>query len=201
MKKKLLALLVVGAIALTGCSKEANVDNNDGEETVTYAYSVQTRGLDETELVITSVDEDGEKSEERTDSYVWFSEGGEETTIGKMMEEWGIEAVEPVCEGYDFIGWRGYKVTTETDEEGFSSSTEELIFDGKVFSTEEMMAQPLPESDVIFYTEWDFTCGGCEEHKLCTVYYIDDGRYFVCDDCYNEFATGMGLIDVYWGEE
>lgn len=37
------------------------------------------------------------------------------------------------------------------------------------------------------------TCGGCEEEKECTTYTIDDVDYYVCDDCYEEFAYGMGL--------
>jgi hypothetical protein len=56
-----------------------------------------------------------------------------------------------------------------------------------------MLALELPESDLTFYTIWALECGGCEELKVCSVYYIDDDVYYVCDDCYEEFATGMGL--------
>lgn len=199
MKKKILALLVVGAMVLTGCGSAADNGAEDDAfekdtvvEETDYNVSVMARGTDEVKLMITYVDEEGEESVEESDSYVWI--GGANTTIKEMMDEWGVKSIEPVCEDFEFLGWRGYKVTTE-EVNGLYEDTEELLFDGKVFSTEEMMEQPLPECNVTFYTEWDFTCGGCEEHKLCTVYYIDDDRYFVCDDCYLEFATGMGLID------
>lgn len=38
-------------------------------------------------------------------------------------------------------------------------------------------------------------CTGCEEEKECKTYVVDDVSYLVCDDCYEEFATGMGLQD------
>lgn len=37
------------------------------------------------------------------------------------------------------------------------------------------------------------TCGGCEVEKECGTYTVDGTDYYVCDDCYEEFATGMGL--------
>ena len=36
-------------------------------------------------------------------------------------------------------------------------------------------------------------CGGCETEKECSTYTVDGKDYIVCDDCYDEFATGMGL--------
>lgn len=36
-------------------------------------------------------------------------------------------------------------------------------------------------------------CSGCEDEKECQTYTVDDTDYIVCDDCYPEFATGMGL--------
>ena len=37
------------------------------------------------------------------------------------------------------------------------------------------------------------TCGGCEIEKECGIYTVDGTDYYVCDDCYEEFAYGMGL--------
>ena len=37
------------------------------------------------------------------------------------------------------------------------------------------------------------TCGGCEQEKECGTYTEDGTDYIVCDDCYDEFAHGMGL--------
>lgn len=36
-------------------------------------------------------------------------------------------------------------------------------------------------------------CGGCENEKECGTYTVDGTDYYVCDDCYEEFAYGMGL--------
>ena len=36
-------------------------------------------------------------------------------------------------------------------------------------------------------------CSGCEQEKVCGTYTVDGVDYIVCDDCYEEFATGMGL--------
>ena len=36
-------------------------------------------------------------------------------------------------------------------------------------------------------------CGGCEVEKECGTYTVDGTDYYVCDDCYEEFAYGMGL--------
>ena len=36
-------------------------------------------------------------------------------------------------------------------------------------------------------------CSGCEIEKECGTYTVDGEDYIVCDDCYDEFATGMGL--------
>lgn len=38
-------------------------------------------------------------------------------------------------------------------------------------------------------------CSGCEDEKECQTYTVDDTDYIVCDDCYPEFAEGMGLIE------
>ena len=39
-------------------------------------------------------------------------------------------------------------------------------------------------------------CSLCEIEKECGVYFVEEQEYIVCDDCYNEFAHGMGLADV-----
>lgn len=200
MKKKLMALLLVAGMAvfaLSGCGNsgdsEGNMSSLDDEVITDYYYGIQAYGLDEAYLVITSTDENGETIVEETGSYGWF--GTPDQTIGEMMEEWGVVSIEPKCEGFDFLGWQAYEMISYVDENGFESVDESVLYEGKVFTTEEMMSQELFDADIYFYTVWDLVCGGCEEHKVCQVYYIDDDRYFVCDDCYDEFATGMGLVD------
>ena len=204
MKKRLLSLLVASLLitTITGCgnneepeadeivSEEAGTEETENEaadeEIATeYYYTVQVYGLDDALLRITSIDDAGEPVVEETGSYGWFgSPGG---TLAEMMEEWKIESIEAVSNEFEFLGWTAYTMTPEDFEEI-------PLYDGKVFTTDEMMALELPDSDVYFYTEWKLICSGCEEEKLCDIHYIDNDRYIVCDDCYVEFATGMGLL-------
>ena len=39
-----------------------------------------------------------------------------------------------------------------------------------------------------------YTCSGCEVEKDCGIYWANEQEHYVCDDCYEEFATGMGLL-------
>ena len=195
MKKKLLLLLATTLFitVITGCGNTEDTEINEPvseeteiEETSSeFSYSVQAHGLDNALLRITSIDDAGETIVEETGSYGWFGAPG--GTLAQIMDEWNVESVEPVCDEFDFLGWSAYTMTGEDFEEV-------PLYDGKIFTTDEILALELPECDVYFYTEWKMTCGGCEEQKVCDVHYIDDERYIVCDDCYVEFATGMGLL-------
>ena len=200
MKKKLVSLFLVTSlfvIAITGCGKaddtetkepvaeETENEESSEESSSEFFYTVQTHGLDNSLLRITSVDDAGETIVEETGSQGWLGTPG--GTLAQSMEEWGIQSIEPYCDEFDFLGWSAYTMTAEDFEEV-------PLYDGKIFTTDEMLALKLPECDVYFYTEWKLTCGGCEEQKACEVYYIDDDRYIVCSDCYVEFATAMDLL-------
>lgn len=197
MKKKLLALMMVLAVAmmpLAGCGgTEGSEDIVENTGTPTeFFYSFQIYGIDEAILQVTFVDENGETYIEETGSYGWF--GTPDMTIGQMMEEWDIVNIEPKSDEFEFLGWRAIEEVYETDESGVENFVQKELYDGKVLTLEEVMSLELMPTDIYFYTVWDLVCGGCEEHKVCDVFYIDDDRYFVCKDCYEEFATGMGLI-------
>ena len=128
-------------------------------------------------------------------------------TIGEMMADWDMISIEPLQQDVEFLGWACCTTTVEVDEDGFEEYIDTELFDGKIFTTEEMMNQELPECDIYFYTVWGDpiatepeapsldVCGGCELEKECTIYNVDGQDYYVCDDCYEEFATGMGLLD------
>ena len=197
MKKKLLALMMVLAlvmIPLAGCggSDEANDTVENTDTPTEFYYSFQIYGIDEALLAITFVDENGEPYVEETGSYGWF--GTPEMTIGQMMEERDVQSIEPKCDEYEFLGWKAVEEVVETDESGVEKFVQKELYDGKVFTLEEVKTLELLPTDIYFNSVWDLVCGGCEERKICDVYYIDDERYFVCKDCYEEFATGMGLI-------
>lgn len=209
MKKKLLSALLITSMVVTvfaGCGTNSektddtesvesteSVSEEENEESITeYNYSVQTHGIDNAMLRITSTDDAGNTNVEETNSYGWFGSAG--GTLGETMEEWNIESIEIVCDEFDFLGWSAYTIEYADPEDPGAFDEEVPLYDGKIFTTEEIMAMELPECDVYFYTEWDMTCSGCQQQKVCDVYYIDDDRYIVCDDCYVEFATGMGLL-------
>lgn len=208
MKKKLLALLVAAgmmAVAITGCgntgdSQDASGNNADSSvvnedvsgttEETEYMYSLQVKGTDEATLIITYAD----GTVEEVGSQSWFGDGSQ--TFGQMMEEWDIVSIDAKCGDAPFLGWIGYEIITQPDANGFEETFEKpMIMSELYYSTETLMNEILPAGDVVFYTAFEFECGGCEKNKACDVYYIDDGVYYVCADCYEEFATGMGLIE------
>lgn len=156
-------------------------------------YSVEAYGLDDAILLMTSVDEEGQEYEEETGSWGTFGTAG--STMSDLMAEWNITSFEATCSDGDFCGWTALQNIIEIDENDFENVTQEALYDGKIFTTEEMMSLELPDGDVVFYAVWEFDCSGCQEHKVCNAYYIDDDCYLVCDDCYEEFAYGMGLIE------
>ena len=167
-------------------SDESEEMSESDMDILEYAYSVQVRDLDEAFLTVKYSDEYADEPySEEVSSYVWFGAPG--MTIAQLMEEWDIESIEPYCEGFDFLGWIAYESIIGVDENGWEEFTENLLFDGKVFTTEEMMSLELTGTDIIFYTVWDLTCNECGEHKMCTAYYLDDGRIFICDDCFEDF--------------
>lgn len=213
MKKKLcmLTLLAAASMMVLGGCDSANGNNGDVSASLDEVlddfsdfaddmedsnyYMMQIVDLDEDAVLeITTVDESGESQVEETGSQGWFGEGG--STFAQMMEEWNITSIEVKCDEYELLGWKAYENVVEVDEDGFESYVDKELYDGKIFTTEEMMNQELPDdADVHFDTVWNLVCSGCEEKKACGVYYIDDDRYFVCDDCYDSFAYGMGLTE------
>lgn len=211
MKKRLYVLMlaaIMAVVGITGCSgsEDENVEDRNVEgivddvddvsdtmeemESERY-YSVQSYGLAEAALEVTRVNDAGENETEETGSEGWAGEAG--MTIAQLMDEWGVVSIDGKCEGYELLGWQMYETISEVNEDGFATCEEKKLYDGKVFSTEEMMNMELPDADVYFVTVWKLECKECKEEKACEVYYIDDDCYFVCDDCYDSFAKEIGL--------
>lgn len=200
MKRKVIALVLAAGMALfafEGCGEkkseegEGKVSEESTEETTDYYYSLEAISFDNAMLLVTQSDGEGGTYVEETGSYGFAGSAG--MTIGQLMEEWDIVSFEAACEGQEFLGWVAHEQVVEEDESGFEEYNTVKLYDGKVFTTEEVQTMELPAGNITFYTVWDLTCGGCEERKVCEVFYIDDGVYNVCDSCYEEFAHGMGL--------
>lgn len=209
MRKNMYRLLFAAAVLLagtTGCSTEQKAESIDQnveetiedlldadvieDETESCYYSVEVYGLDEALLYVTTVDESGNRTTEEVGSQGFFGSPG--MTIAQLMEEWGITEIEAKCDGYETLGWQAYEYVVQVDSDGFETDSLEELYDGKIFSTEEMMNQELPDKDVYFRSVWNLTCSKCNEEKVCEVYYVDDDCYFICDDCYEAFAKEMG---------
>lgn len=212
MKRKVTTLILaagMAVLAFTGCgdkksadkdvtvseestekSTEENMEEN-AEQTIDLYYSLEATGFDNAMLLVTQSDGEGGTYVEETGSYGFVGEAG--MTIGQLMEEWDVVSFEAACEGQEFLGWVAHEQVATVDENGFEEYNTVKLYDGKVFTTEEVQAMELPDKNISFYTVWDLICGGCEERKVCEVFYIDDGVYYVCDSCYEEFAHGMGL--------
>ncbi len=208
MKKKRYLLLLAAAmmmIGMTGCSdsKDVNDDEVAAEDVIdeisdvvddldhSHYYFVQSYGFDEAVLEVTRVNDAGENELEETGSEGWMGEAG--MTIAQLMDEWDVVSIDAKCEGYDLLGWQAYESVREVDEDGFETFSEQQLYDGQVFTTDEILNMELPDADIYFNTVWDLTCSQCEKQKVCEIYYIDDDCYFVCDDCYDMFARGVGL--------
>ncbi|MBE5972313.1 MAG: hypothetical protein E7246_07345 [Lachnoclostridium sp.] len=134
-----------------------------------------------------------------------------ETFLGDSAE---IKSVEK--EGYTFNGWCVYAseeiiYTAGLDEAveagSFCVSLEEygyaamndFIVVNEFATTEELYDIICDGKSYLAVANWAegekeiLKCSGCEIEKACGKYEVNGQTYVVCDDCYNEFATGMGL--------
>lgn len=203
MRKRVYVLGMLAAIVvmgIAGCSASRGENEEIGMDEIFdiveeveegHFYSVQACGLNDAILEVTSANDSGENELEETGSIGWSAMEG--TTIAQIMEEWNVISIEAKCDGYEFLGWQVYENTYEIDEDGFEVYGEQLLYDGKVFTTDEMMNMELPDADIYFASVWDLTCDRCQAQKVCSVYYIDDDCYFICDECYDAFAHEVGL--------
>lgn len=119
-------------------------------------------------------------------------------------------------EGYSFNGWCVYAsdeiIYVNTLEEaleagsfcidlghyGFAAMNEWVVVN-EYATTEELYNIVCDGSNYLALANWvegekEFLlCTGCEITKACGKYEVNGQIYVVCDDCYDEFATGMGL--------
>ena len=74
-------------------------------------------------------------------------------TIGDMLQNNGILSMEPVLEGDTFEGWMEVTATVVIDEFGFEDTVYSLIPD-HCYTTEELLALPVPEHNVTYMAKW-----------------------------------------------
>jgi len=97
--------------------------------------------------------EDG--MEEETGCYsLCMDQTGAETTVGDILSDCGIAAVEPVCEGDVFEGWMIFELSITEDEDGFSDYTYISVSD-ELYTTEELMALPAADYYAVYAAKWE----------------------------------------------
>lgn len=74
-------------------------------------------------------------------------------TIGEMLQSDGIQSIEPVLEGDVFEGWMIVAETVTIDEYGWEDTVYSLVPD-QCYTTEELMALPVPEQNVTYMAKW-----------------------------------------------
>lgn len=119
-------------------------------------------------------------------------------------------------EGYTFNGWCVYASDDLTyvntldealnagsfcvslEQYGYAAMNEWVVVN-EFATTEELYDIVCDGSSYLVLANWAdgekeiLTCSGCEIEKVCGKYEVNGQTYIVCDSCYNEFATGMGL--------
>ncbi|MBE5781790.1 MAG: DUF1311 domain-containing protein [Clostridiales bacterium] len=138
MKKKLLALLT----ALCLLFAAACLAEDDVQVDVTLEGYMEAGGR----LYVTWTDEAYE-----TDGLGLIGTVGQ--TIGEMLQHNDILSVEPMLEGDVFEGWMEVAETVVADEFGFEDEVYSLITD-RCYTTEELMALPVPEYNVTYMAKW-----------------------------------------------
>ena len=119
-------------------------------------------------------------------------------------------------EGYTFNGWCVYasgdltyvntldealeagSFCVSLEQYGYAAMNEWVVVN-EYATTEEVYDIICDGNSYLVLANWAegekeiLTCSGCEATKACGKYEVNGQTYIVCDDCYNEFATGMGL--------
>ena len=119
-------------------------------------------------------------------------------------------------EGYTFNGWCVYAsddlTYVNTMDEALNAGSfcvsleqygyaamDEWVVVNEFATTEELYDIVCDGKSYLVLANWVegekeiLTCSGCEVEKACGKYEVNGQTYSVCDDCYDEFATGMGL--------
>lgn len=78
----------------------------------------------------------------------------ENATIGELLESWEIVSIEAVNENDDtFEGWIEFEIIITEDEDGFSEYSY-IPVNTVPFTTEELMAKPMPEYYAVYAAKW-----------------------------------------------
>lgn len=119
-------------------------------------------------------------------------------------------------EGYTFNGWCVYAsddlTYVNTMDEALNAGSfcvsleqygyaamDEWVVVNEFATTEELYDIVCDGKSYLVLANWVegekeiLTCSGCEVEKACGKYEVNGQTYIVCDDCYDEFAAGMGL--------
>lgn len=172
--KKIWAILLMATMsiaALVGCGTEEDDSANSGEtyeidEETELFMTLDANGMAGGMLSVTQAGEEGIESV----SWDFFIIEGE--TVGSILEEQEITAVDVVLEGDNFEGWIEYKINIVTDADGVDTYTYEKVSGDTYYTTEELMDMPAPDYNVLYVAKWENV--SLDEYYM-TYEMVDDG--------------------------
>lgn len=172
--KKIWAILLMASMsiaALVGCGTEEDDSANSGEtyeidEETELFMTLDANGMAGGMLSVTQAGEEGIESV----SWDFFIIEGE--TVGSILEEQEITAVDVVLEGDNFEGWIEYKINIVTDADGVDTYTYEKVSGDTYYTTEELMDMPAPDYNVLYVAKWENV--SLDEYYM-TYEMVDDG--------------------------
>ncbi len=182
MKKNIWAMLLIASMAMTtliGCGTEDGDSANSGE-TIDIVEETVEETEAEPELFMT-LDANGmaggvlsvtQAGEEGIESVAWDFSIIEGETVGSILEEQEITAVDVILEGDNFEGWIEYKVNIVTDADGFDTYVYEKVSGDTYYTTEELMDMPAPDYNVLYVAKWENV--SLDEYYM-TYEMVDDG--------------------------
>lgn len=182
MKKKMLVTMLVASLSMmmfAGCSSENSVSG----DTVDVAEETRTEETEAEREIYMTIDAYGlaggmlsmtMNGEEGVEAAAWGFAVVEGNTVGEILEAEGITTLDvKIMDDEDavFEGWIEYKCDITTDEDGFDTYTYQRVSGETYYTTEELMAMPAPDYEVLYVAKW--------EHVSEDEYYMN---YEMADD-------------------
>lgn len=161
MKKKLFALFLLACLFLAmpaGCGSQ-NTETPDGTDDAELSDNFEN--VEEEDGVWMELDSycyvpailtitDTEETYETGSFSTWTPSG---MTVGEVLAECGVTAVEPSYEDDTFEGWMEFEVIITTDEDGWEEYTYVCTSD-KLYTYEELLELVVPDHNVTYAAKW-----------------------------------------------
>ncbi|MBQ8590500.1 MAG: hypothetical protein IJ486_08635 [Firmicutes bacterium] len=154
MKKKyvsifmILCLLMMTLVGCGGSGTDEDLDQNMGDMEELY-FTIDAYWMSNGMLY-------GEyASGEVLETQSWGMAALPGQTVGEALEALEITSLEAKSEDDVFEGWMIFKDVITVDEDGFEEYSYELISEGTIYSTEELMELEVPAEPVTYVAKWE----------------------------------------------